>query len=115
MIAWWTGRGYLAMLTIIGVYGGFGAVVTLAFGESVFDTQPWLWSVAALLAASVTWYVGSRINGRPWRLPKYTTFRQRLIYDAPNRFMSLPVETWALPMLVLAVFLLGRGTMGRGG
>ncbi len=40
MIFWWTGRGYLALLSLIGVFALFGALLTVAFGERIFDTAP---------------------------------------------------------------------------
>jgi len=109
MVFWWTQRGYLALLTTIGVVGVFGAVVTLAFGEVVFDRFPWLWTIAFWLAAAATWVVGSRINRRPIEWNKGERSIRRLIYKAPNRFVSLPVETWAIPLLGigLVVGLLG--------
>ena len=105
MVFWWTRRGYLALLTTIGVVGVFGAVLTLAFGEEIFDRFRWLWAIAYWLAAVATWIVGSRINRRPinWRRGQKSV--HRLIYDAPNRFISLPVETWAIPLFVLGVVL----------
>jgi hypothetical protein len=109
MVFWWTNRGYLALLTLIGVYGLFGAVLTLMFGEAIFDQLPWLWGVAALLSAVMTWYVGSNINGRSLKWPRRRAIKDRLIYPARNRFVSLPVETWAAPMTVLGVFLVIRG------
>jgi hypothetical protein len=62
MIFWWTGRGYLALLSLIGVFGLFGALLTLAFGEQIFDTAPWLWAIGAVIAAVVNWLMGCRVN-----------------------------------------------------
>jgi len=109
MVFWWTGRGYLALLTLIGVYGLFGAILTLTFGEVVFDYLPWLWGVASLISAGVTWTVGSRLNGRPPQWPRRAFWKNRLIYPARNRFVSLPVETWAIPMALLSVAQLAYG------
>ena len=105
MVFWWTRRGYLALLTTVGVIGVFGAVVTLAFGDQVFDQFPWLWALAFWLAAATTWTVGSRINGRPidWRRGQKSI--GRFLYDAPNRFVSLPVETWAVPLIALGLVM----------
>lgn len=105
MIFWWTRRGYLALLTTIGVVGLVGAVLTSVFGERIFDEQPWLWAVAFWCAAAATWGVGSRINGRPidWRRGEKSI--GRFIYDAPNRFVSLPVETWAVPLFALGLLI----------
>ena len=105
MVFWWTGRGYLALLTTIGAVGLFGAVVTLAFGEQVFDQFPWLWAIACWLAGAATWVVGSRINGRPVEWNRGQRSMGRLIYNAPNRFISLPVETWAIPLMGIGLLV----------
>jgi hypothetical protein len=111
MVFWWTERGYLGLLSTIGVVGVFGALVTFAWGDSAFDTFPWLWGVAMLLAAIASWCVGRRINGRPLRPIRGTSFRNRFFYPARNRFVSLPVETWSLPLLALGLVLGVRGLL----
>ncbi len=105
MVFWWTGRGYLALLTTIGAVGVFGAVVTLAFGDQAFDRFPWLWTIAFCLAAAATWVIGSRINGRPVAWNRGQRSLGRLIYNAPNRFISLPVETWAVPLIAIGLLV----------
>jgi len=105
MVFWWTRRGYLALLTTIGVVGLFGAVLTLAFGDEIFDRWPWLWAFSYWSAAAATWVVGSRINGRPVQGSRGEKSIGRFIYDAPNRFISLPVETWAVPLFALGVLM----------
>ena len=105
MVFWWTRRGYLALLTTIGAVGIFGAVLTLAFGDAIFERFPWLWAIAYWIAAAATWCVGSRINGRPIHWNQGQKSMGRFIYDAPNRFISLPVETWAIPLFALGLVL----------
>lgn len=113
MVFWWTRRGYLALLTTIGAVGVFGAVLTLAFGEGVFERFRWLWAFAYWTAAAATWVVGSRINGRPIRWSRGQKSIGRFIYDAPNRFVSLPVETWAVPLFGLGLILGVVGVLPR--
>ena len=105
MVFWWTGRGYLALFTTVGAVGLFGAAVTLVFGEVVFDRYHWLWAFAYWLAAAATWNVGSNINGRPVNWRRGQRAMGRFIYNAPNRFLSLPMETWAIPLAVLGTGL----------
>jgi hypothetical protein len=113
MVFWWTGRGYLALLSTIGVVGVFGAIATFAFGDVVFERHPWLWGPAYILAAGATWGLGGRINHRPLRLTRSTILKSRLFYRAPNRFCGLPVETWAAPLLALGVVLIVLGVASR--
>ncbi len=109
MVFWWTGRGFLALLTLIGVFGLFGALLTLAFGEQIFDRAPWLWGVGALIAAVINWVVGCRVNRKPLKVPRPSLWKSRLTYRPRNRFMSLPLEVWSAPMAVLGLVLLVRG------
>jgi hypothetical protein len=106
MVFWWTGRGYLALLSLIGVYGVFGAIVTFATGGDAFERWRWLWAVGAVLSAAVTWWLGCRINGRSYEIRSLKQFRRRLYYPADHRFVSLPVENWAFAMLGLAAMQL---------
>jgi hypothetical protein len=103
MVFWWTGRGYLALLTLIGVYGVFGVIVQFTLGEDAFDRWRFLWPIGAVISAAITWYAGCRLNGRSMDVPSPAALRRRLSYPAESRFLSLPLENWAFPMLVLAV------------
>jgi hypothetical protein len=98
VVFWWTRRGYLALLTTIGVVGAFGALATVWFGDDIFERLRWLWGLAYECAAVSTWIVGSYLNGRPMLWSNGERGIGRFIYDAPNRFVSLPVETWAVPL-----------------
>ena len=108
---WWTGRGYLALLSLVGVFGLFGALLTLAFGEQIFDTAPWLWAIGAVIAGVVNWVVGCRINRRPLKVPRPSLWKSRLTYRPRNRFMGLPLEVWSAPMMLLAIVMLVRGLL----
>lgn len=111
MVFWWTGRGYLALLTLIGVFGVFGALLTAVFGEQIFDAAPWLWAVGAVLAAVVNWIVGCRVNRKPLKVPRPALWKSRLTYRPRNRFMGLPLEVWSAPMMLLALVMLVRGVL----
>jgi hypothetical protein len=111
MVFWWTGRGFLALLSLIGVIGLFGAVLTFAFGDSIFIRLPWLWGVGLLLAAVINWVVGCRINRRPY-LPK-RSWRVKFWLSRParHRFMSLAMELWSIPAAALGLVLVVRGLL----
>lgn len=111
MIAWWTGRGFLSLLTLIGVFGAFGAVVTFTVGDQAFEAYPWLWGLGCLPAAVVNWIVGCRLNRVP--LNPLFALKDRLTYRPRNRFMSFPMELWSLPMTLLGVFLIVAGLIGQ--
>lgn len=107
MVFWWTGRGFLSLLFLIGVVGLFGACVSFTIGEAAFDTHPWLWGVALLLAGAVNWFAGSWINRKALARPRARGVLGRLVYPARHRFLSLPMEDWSLPAVFggLAIFI----------
>jgi hypothetical protein len=105
MVFWWTRRVYLPLLTTIGAVGLFGAILIFVFGDQIFERFPWLWAFAYWFAAAATWIVGSRINGRPIHWNRGERSIHRFIYNAPKRFVSLPVEAWAVPLAVLGLLL----------
>jgi hypothetical protein len=115
VVFWWTRRGYLALLTTIGVVGLFGALATRILGDEIFDRLPWLWAFAYWAAAASTWVVGSRINGRPVQWSRGEKGVGRFIYDAPNRFVGLPVETWGVLLFALGLLLGLHGLLPRVG
>jgi hypothetical protein len=109
MVFWWTGRGYFALLTLIGVYGLFGTIATYGLGETFLDRNAWMWGICMLPAAFATWLVGCRINRKTRSLPQNQTLMRRFLYKARHRFMGLPMESWSIPAVGLAVFLFARG------
>jgi hypothetical protein len=109
MVFSWTGRGYLALLTLVGVYGLFGAIATYGLGETFLDHHAWVWGIGMLVAAIATWIVGCRINRKTRSLPQNQTFLRRFLYKARHRFTGLPVESWSIPAAGLAIFLVVRG------
>lgn len=111
MVFWWTGRGFLSLLFLIGVVGLFGACVTFAIGETAFDANPWLWGVALLLAAAVNWFGGSWINRKALARPRARGILGRLIYRTPNRFLSLPMEDWSIPTALGGLALVVSGLL----
>lgn len=110
MVFWWTGRGFLSLMFLIGVVGLFGAIVTGFGGEAAFEAQPWLWGVAWLLAAVANWIGGARLNRSPMN-PLRGKVRDRLTYRARNRFLSFPMEVWSGPAVILGVALIGLGLL----
>jgi hypothetical protein len=110
MAFWWTGRGFLTLLTVIGVWGVFGAILTFAFGSDVLDRFPWLWGVGLLLAAPANWWAGSRLNKRDLK-PFVRNVQWRYFYNARHRFCGLPMETWSVPALAIGLFVVVTGLL----
>lgn len=111
MIVWWTNRGFISLLTLIGVFGLFGAAVSLTVGEDAFRTSPWLWGAGLLLPALVNWFVGCQLNRVPLS-PFVGKVTERFIYRAPNRFLSFPMEAWSYPLAIVGLVLIVLGLIG---
>ena len=108
MVFWWTGRGFLSLLFLVGVFGLFGAIVTFAVGADAFVKWPWLWGVGAILAGIANWLAGARLNRAPVN-PLIGAMRDRLSYRARNKFLSLPMEVWGAPVVLLGIALIVKG------
>jgi len=108
-IFWWSGRGYVTILVILGTLTAFG----LAAAAGVPD-RPLLWAIALLVAAALNWHFGSRINRKKLAAAKPRSLRARLFYPARHRLMSLPMETFSIPLVICAagVLIYGWGISG---
>jgi len=107
-IVWWTGRGYLGFVVLLATMIVAG-VLLAAVGPSLPD-GPIYWGHVLMVASVANWIVGSRINRKTLDRLRPTAVRQRLIYRARSRLMSVPMETVSIPlglvglgMLIMAV------------
>ena len=110
MVLWWTHRGFLALLFLVGVFGLFGALVTFTAGSDAFDKWPWLWGVGLLPAGAANWFGGCRLNRAPSN-PLIGSLKDRLTNRARNKFLSLPMEVWSAPALLLGAGLIVKGLL----
>lgn len=91
-IVWWSGRGYLTILIVLGTLAAFGLVER---ASSIADGS-WFWSAALLLAAGINWHFGSKINRKKRAALRPAGARDRLFYRGRHRFMSVPMESFSL-------------------
>jgi drug/metabolite transporter (DMT)-like permease len=80
---------------------GFGAIQ--AIGKPYIPDRPWFWGAAFCAAAAFNWKRGTTLNSRSRSKRKQSPMMQRLFYKAGNRFMSMPMETFSI-ILLLAGF-----------
>ena len=104
-IFWWTGRGYLTPIIVFGVLLLFG--VLLQLGQPVVPDVPWYWGIALIVAGAANWLVSRRQNARKIAAVRTARLRDRLIYRARNKFMSLPFETWSIPLVIGGLATIG--------
>jgi hypothetical protein len=77
----------------------FGAVQ--AIGKPYVPDSPWYWGAAFCAAAAFNWKRGTDLNSRSRNKREQAPVMQRLFYKAGHRFMSMPMETFSI-ILVLA-------------
>ena len=97
-IAWWTGKGYQTALIVLGTLAVCGALLVIL--PPGFDNR-WYWSVGLALAALFNWFAGRKANRV--RRSRTRSLRDRIIYNARHRFMSVPMETFSIFIFALAI------------
>jgi hypothetical protein len=97
-IAWWSGKGYQTGLIVLATLAVCGAL--LAILPFDLDNRR-SWAVSLLLAALFNWIIGRKANRV--RRSKARRLRDRLFYNARHRFMSVPMETFSIFILALAI------------
>jgi hypothetical protein len=97
-IFWWTGKGYLTAVIVLAVFSAFG--IALPIGSPFLRETPVFWGTAGVVAAVIVWLVGRRVNSKVITSIRSIHFRHKLIYRARHKFMSLPLEIWAVPLIV---------------
>jgi hypothetical protein len=102
MVFWWQGKGFFTLLIIVG-----STIVTgmLADAARLPSYTPLFWCVALLVAAPVNWLIGARLNAKRRGYAPPATLLRRFLYRAPHKFMSLPMESWSIVMVIVAAGL----------
>ena len=111
-VFWWMGRGYVTALIIFGSMMVF-ALVLQAFAAFIPD-QRWYWGLSLVAAAAVTWKVGSHFNRKRLSKAPKRNLKERLLYKATNRFMSVPMETFSIVILAGGIALTVYGIVNPG-
>lgn len=92
-VFWWSGRGYITLLILLGTLAVFGLMLQAA--RPLIPDRPWFWGAGLLVAATLNWHFGSRINSRKRAASRPKNTWDRVFYRAHHRFMSLPMETFS--------------------
>jgi hypothetical protein len=110
LVFWWKGKGYLTPIILIVVLTAFG--IALQAGRPFLHDAPWFWGAAFVSAAVINWLAGRRHNARKIAAVRSSRLHDRLIYPARNKFMSLPFETWSIPLAIGGLCAIGYGLLG---
>ena len=101
-VAWWTGRGYGTILIVV------AAAIALELLRAALNLPEGLWvfGVALLVAAVANWVIGRKFNRKSLAKVRSHRLRERLIYRARHKFMSLPMETFSIVLAGVGVAVL---------
>ena len=103
---WWTGKGYLALLILFVTLLMFG--LALKAGEPFLSDTQSFWGVALLISSIANWFVGRKQNAKKINAIRTNRIRDKFFYRARNKFMSLPFETWSIPMAACGVYMIAK-------
>jgi hypothetical protein len=101
-VAWWTGRGYSTILIVV------AAAVLFELLRAVLKLPEglWIFGLALLGAAAANWVIGRKLNRKSLAKVRSDRIRERLMYRARHKFMSLPMETFSVIIAVAGVAVL---------
>jgi hypothetical protein len=101
-VAWYTGKGYLTIWTVV------GSAILFELARAAFNLPEgvWVFGVALLGAAVVNWMIGRKFNAKSLRKVRSHRVKERLLYRARHKFMSLPMETFSLLLGLAGVAVL---------
>jgi hypothetical protein len=109
-VAWWTGKGYLTIWVVVASAILFELV---RMGFRLAD-GPWVFGLALLGAAAANWMIGRKFNSKSFSKVRSSRLKERLLYRARHKFMSLPMETFSVllgtaGLVVIASTIIARG------
>jgi O-antigen ligase len=103
LVAWWTGKGYLTILIVL----GSAIVFELARAALNLPDGVWIFGLALFGAAAANWFLGRKINRKSLSKVRSSRLKERLIYRARHKFMSLPMETFSILLGLAGMVIIG--------
>jgi cytochrome b561 len=82
----------------------FFGVVAGVVKPTIAD-RPWYWSLGFVVAAALNWRIGTKLNSKRLQKLQPQTFCKRLFYKAAHRFMSLPMETFSIVLVLIGAIV----------
>jgi hypothetical protein len=101
-IVWWTGRGYYTVPILVASM----VVFELARAALHLPDGFWVFGFALVGAAAANWVAGRKLNRQSLKKVRTHPVRERLIYRARHKFMSVPMETFSVPMAAAGLAVL---------
>lgn len=101
-VAWWTGKGYQTIWIVI------ASAILFELARAAFNLPEgvWVFGLALIGAAFANWFIGRRVNRKSLAKVRTRELRQRLLYRARHKFMSLPMETFSILLAIAGATLI---------
>ena len=102
-VAWWTGRGFVTIFIVV------ASVIAVQFARSAFDLPDIrvFVGLALIVAAVVNWFIGRLFNRKSLAKVRSLRMRDRILYRARHKFMSIPMETFSIVLFAIGAVAIG--------
>jgi uncharacterized membrane protein len=111
-VAWWTGRGFYTFPIVIASM----IIAEILRAALRLPEGLWVFAIALFVAAAANWQIGRKLNRNSLRKVRTTRLKERLLYRARHKFMSLPMETFSIVLAVAgAAILVGAALQNSSG
>ncbi len=103
LVFWWTGKGYLTPVIVVATVIVF--VFILRAVTPNYEDDGVFWGLTLAVAGVLNWIAGRKQNARKLAAVRSDKLRDRLIYRARHKFMSLPFEVWSIPLVLTGLIV----------
>ena len=107
-VAWRTGKGYRTIGIVV------ASTILFEFVRAAIKLPDgvWVFGLALISAAVANWFIGRKLNRKSLAKVKTREVRQRLLYRAPHKFMSLPMKTFSILLAVGGAAIIACSMVG---
>lgn len=107
-VAWWTGKGYQTIWIVV------TSAILFELARAAFNLPEgvWVFGLALIGAAVANWFIGRKVNRKSLAKVRTRDLRQRLLYRARHKFMSLPMETFSILLAIAGTAIVACSIIG---
>jgi hypothetical protein len=100
-VAWWTGRGFFTVPIVVASL----IVFQLIRAALLLPDGLWVAGAALLGAAAANWQIGRKLNRKSYAKVRGKRLRDRILYRARHKFMSVPMESFSIVLVAGALII----------